>query len=165
MSVPVSVPGCVALVCCKTTSTFSPRAWLRICAKEGLRGQIDGEALQRAFDGGVGVVGDGGDVAAVEVAQDHGLEQVVDVADGEGQIDAGVAFDGAFALEVADAAGEQHHLADGQLRHQLRSLVAARVCSVRQSKAGATERRTRPGRRAPPPKPARNHLRPMIQLP
>ena len=28
-----------------------------------------------------------------------------------------------FALEVADAAGEQHHLADGQLRHLLRRIL------------------------------------------
>ena len=35
---------------------------------------------------------------------------------GKRQIDAGVALDVAFALEVADAAGEQHHLPDRQLR-------------------------------------------------
>src|SRR5262249_38700657 len=80
----------------------------------GVAGEVDGEGLQGPLQGGVGVVADGGDVAAVEVAQDHGLDQVVDVADGEGQVDARRALDGALALEEADAAGEQHHLGDGQ---------------------------------------------------
>ena len=62
------------------------------------------------------VVVDGADLAAVEVLQHHALEQVVDVLDREGEVDAGVALDGALALEVADAAGEQHHLRDRQLR-------------------------------------------------
>ena len=77
-------------------------------------GQVDGEAAQRLFDGRLAVVVDGGDVAAAEVLQDHALEQVVDVLDGEAEVDAGVALDFAFALEVADAAGEEHHLADRQ---------------------------------------------------
>ena len=33
---PVIVPGWAALACCSTTSTFSPRAWLRICPNVGL---------------------------------------------------------------------------------------------------------------------------------
>jgi len=43
-------------------------------------------------------------MAAAQILQDQALEQVVDVAHREGQVDAGVAFDFAFALEVADAA-------------------------------------------------------------
>ncbi len=114
-TVPVRVPGCVALVCCKHHFDLLAARLVEDGAEGRIAGQVDGEGLQRAFDGGVAVVGDGGDVAAVEVAQHHGLEQVVDVLHRERQIDAGVALDGAFALEVADAAGEQHHLADRQL--------------------------------------------------
>ena len=33
---PVIVPGWAALACCRTTSTFSPRAWLRIWPNVGL---------------------------------------------------------------------------------------------------------------------------------
>ena len=36
MMAPVSVPGWAALACCNTTSTFSPRAWLRIWPNVGL---------------------------------------------------------------------------------------------------------------------------------
>ena len=36
MMLPVIVPGWAALACCNTTSTFSPRAWLRIWPKVGL---------------------------------------------------------------------------------------------------------------------------------
>ena len=82
------------------------------------------------LDGGVGVVGDGGDVAAVEVAQDHRLEQVVDVLTGNERSTRALPSTRAFALEVADAAGEQHHLADGQLRHlhALGASLSARPC-------------------------------------
>ena len=50
------------------------------------------------------VVADGGDASAVEVFEHHALQQVVDVALGEGEIDAGIAFDFAARDEVADAA-------------------------------------------------------------
>src|SRR5262249_25467791 len=69
----------------------------------------DGETLQRLIDGIVRIIGDRGDGAAVEVAQHHALEQVVDVLDAEGKVAGGVALDGAFTLEVADATGEQCH--------------------------------------------------------
>src|SRR5262249_40051862 len=80
----------------------------------GVVRQVDREALERALDGDVAVVADGTDVAAIHVAQGHGLDEVVDVGDGEGQVDALGALDGALALEVAHPAGEQHHLRDRQ---------------------------------------------------
>ena len=76
-------------------------------------GQIDREGFQRAVDRVERVVGDGGDHALL-VLEDHALDQVVDVADLEGQVDAGVALDLALALEVADAAAEQHDVLDRQ---------------------------------------------------
>src|SRR5262249_48545235 len=87
-------------------------------AKRRVAGQVDGKALEGPLDGSVGVVGDGGDVAAIEIAQHHRLEQVVDVGDGEAEVDARMALDTAFALEVADAAAEEHDLADRKL-HRL----------------------------------------------
>ena len=89
-------------------------------AERRVGGEVDGEALERLLDGGVAVVADGGDVAAVEVAQHHALDEVVDVLRGERQVHAGVAVDGPLALEVAHAAGEQHHLPDRQLRRGVR---------------------------------------------
>ncbi len=77
--------------------------------------QVDGEGLEGAFDGSVGVVGDGGDVAAVQVTHHHALEQVVDVCHRERQIDPGVALHLPFPLEVAHSAAEQHHLTNRQL--------------------------------------------------
>ena len=68
--------------------------------------QVDGEALERLLDRRVAVVRDGADDAAVQVLHDHRLEQIVDVQHWERQVDARVALDRAFALEVADAAAE-----------------------------------------------------------
>ena len=79
-------------------------------------GQVDGERLQRLLDGGLAVVGDGGNDAAVHVLEHHALEQVVHVLHREREIDPGVPLDGPFALEVADAAAVQDGLGDGQLR-------------------------------------------------
>ena len=112
-------------------------------------GQVDGEGAEGLFDRGLAVVVDGGDVAAAEVLQDHALEQVVDVLDGEAQIDAGIALDFAFALEVADAAGEQHHLADRQLggrrpaRFDARGFVVGACRIDDEEKAGGGGQTTR----------------------
>ncbi|MFO0928247.1 MAG: hypothetical protein U0736_14615 [Gemmataceae bacterium] len=95
------------------TSARSPRAIQQI-GKGGITGQVDGEALERSFQRRAAVVADGGDVSAVEVAQHHRLEQIVNVRHRKRQIDAGVAVDRALALEQADAGGEQHHLVDRQ---------------------------------------------------
>src|SRR4029077_15030228 len=57
-------------------------------AERRVAGQVDGERLQRPLNGRVGIVGDRGDVPAVEVAQYHRLEEVVDVLNGEGEVDA-----------------------------------------------------------------------------
>src|SRR5437660_772421 len=62
-----------------------------------VRCQVQGEAVQGACDGCGGVVGHGRDLAAVEVAQDHRLEQVVDLLGGEGEVDPGVPLDGTLA--------------------------------------------------------------------
>ena len=74
--------------------------------------------------------------------------------DREGQVDAGVALDGALALEVADAAGKQHHLPDRQLRRRLRTARPRRAAPqpawrVRRRKGwDAGRRRGRPRRPA-----------------
>ena len=64
--------------------------------------QVDGEAGQSAGDRLAAIVAHRCNPAAVEVLQDHTLEQVVDVGFGEGQIDAGFALDIAATREVAD---------------------------------------------------------------
>ena len=90
---------------------------LRIAPVRGrIAGELDGIALQGAIDGVVAFVADGADVAAAHVLQDHALEQVVDILDAEGEVDAGLALDLAFTLEVADAAGIKDDLGNGQLR-------------------------------------------------
>jgi len=69
--------------------------------------QVDGERPQGHLDGIAVVVIHSADLAAVAVVQDEALEQVVNVCRGELQVNAGVAFDGAFALKIADAAAEE----------------------------------------------------------
>jgi hypothetical protein len=81
-----------------------------------IAGQVDGERAQRLLDGRLAVVVDGADVPAPLVFQDHALQEVVDVLHRKRQVDAGVALDLAFALEIADAAGKEHDLGDGQRR-------------------------------------------------
>src|SRR5262249_11352100 len=83
-------------------------------AEAGILGQIEREALERLLHGVLAVVADGSDLAAAGVVKHEALEQVVDVLHGEGQVDALVTVDFALALEVADAAGKQHGLRDGQ---------------------------------------------------
>ena len=163
--VPVRVPGCVAVDCCRTTSTFSPRAWLRIWPKVGIAGQVDGEDFERPLDGGVAVVADGGDVAAAQVLQHHALEQVVDVLDGEGQVDAGVALDLALALEVADAAGEQHHLRDRQLRLAAGWALPAAASPVGWCRRTGTAKKPTATAAAPARQPNRSALRRMGSIP
>jgi hypothetical protein len=83
----------------------------------GVVGQIDGERLQRFLDRVVAVVGDGRDQPAAEVLHRQALDQVVDVGDGEAQVDAGVAFDLPLPDEVADAGRKQHRPLDRQRGH------------------------------------------------
>src|SRR5262249_52903418 len=75
--------------------------------KRGIAGQVDGKTFQGLLDRVAIVVMDGADLAAPQVLQDKTFEEVVNVVAGELKIDAGVAFDGAFALEIADAAAEE----------------------------------------------------------
>ena len=75
-------------------------------------GEVEGEALEGVLQGAAVVVGDGGDLAAAEVLQHQALEQVVDVFHRERQIHSRVSVHAPGALEVADAAGVQHHLVD-----------------------------------------------------
>ena len=56
-------------VCCMTTSTFSPRAWLRIWAKVGLLFRLMAKLLQGPVDRLLAVVADGRDVAPPRVLQ------------------------------------------------------------------------------------------------
>ncbi len=96
-----------------------------------IAGQVDGERFKRPLDRGIGFVGNGGDMPAIEVAQHHRLEQVVDVGDGKAQVDAGVVLDDALALEIADAAAEEHHLGNRQLRRPHGGRAAAAGLGVR----------------------------------
>src|SRR5262249_20289797 len=79
-------------------------------------GQIEGEALECLLDGFLAVVVDDANAAVVGILQDEALEQVVDVADAEGHVHALIAFDGALALEVADAGAEQDDMRQWQRR-------------------------------------------------
>ncbi len=76
--------------------------------------EIEREAAQDFVDGILAVVSYRGNLAAAEVLQHQAFEEIVDVGGGEGQIHVGVARDVPFTLEIADAAVEQHDLADRQ---------------------------------------------------
>ena len=62
-------------------------------AKVGLPFRLMAKLDERAGDRLAAVVADGRDAAAVEVLEDHALDQVVDVLLGERQIDASIAVD------------------------------------------------------------------------
>src|SRR5262249_34699231 len=87
-------------------------------AKGWIVGQVEGESFQRALDRFLAVVADGADLAVARILQDKALEQIVDVGGGEGEVDARVAFDLAFALKVADAAAEEDDLGQRQGRRR-----------------------------------------------
>ncbi len=70
---------------------------------------VDLEAAQRLGDRVLARVGDRRDLPVVEVLEDEALEDVVDLLRLEPQLGRAVAPDGAEVLEVADAAGEEHH--------------------------------------------------------
>ena len=68
---------------------------------------------------------------------------------GKRQVDAGVAFDDALALEVADAAAEQDHLADRQLGGRALG-VSLSPAWDRPGRWGWMSRTTKRPRRRPP---------------
>src|SRR5262249_5459392 len=76
--------------------------------------QVEGEAFEGQIEGVAVVVGDGVDLAAAAVLEDEAFEEVVDVGQGEVEVDAGVAVDEALALEGGDAAAEEHDVGDRQ---------------------------------------------------
>src|SRR5207249_10302124 len=80
----------------------------------GVTVEVQGEAAEDLVHRVLAVVADDADLAAAGVLQHQALEQVVDVAGGERQLDAGIAGDVALALEVADAAVEEDDLRDRQ---------------------------------------------------
>ena len=94
---------------------FFAAGLLHDLAESRIARQVDGEALQGPLDRIVALVADRTDVAFAQILQHHAFQEVVDVLDREGQVDAGVAVDLAFALEIADAAAEEDHLANRQL--------------------------------------------------
>src|SRR5262249_27320315 len=89
-------------------------ALVQYLAEGWVASEIDREAAQRFFNRILPVVTHDADFPLAQVLQDHALEQVVHVADGELQIDAGVAFDFALALKVADPAAEEDDLRQRQ---------------------------------------------------
>ena len=74
-----------------------------------VRGQVDGEALERLADGVFRAVADRGDLPAAQVLHHHALQEVVDVLGLELHVDLGVVGHLAVVLEEADAGVEQHH--------------------------------------------------------
>ena len=84
--------------------------------QRGIAAEVDGEGLERLLDGRLAVEADGTDLAAAEVLDNEALEQVVDILDGEGEVDVRIALDVAFALEIADAAIEEDDAGHGELR-------------------------------------------------
>ena len=82
----------------------------------GVLRHVHGERFERGVDGHAVVVGDGADFAAILIREYEALEQVVDVGFVEAKIEAGIAGDLAFAVEVADAGVEKHDAGDRQVR-------------------------------------------------
>ena len=104
-------------------------------------GQVDGERLQGQFNRLQIIVGDGGDLLAAAILDDHALEHVVDAFLGEGEVDAGLAVNLAFALVVGDAAAEEHDLVDGELGRAGRGWAhAGTALAIAANDAAATRR-------------------------
>src|SRR5262249_25035504 len=83
-------------------------------AERRVRGQVQGERLERPLDRVLAVVVDGRRLAAAGVLYDETLDQVVHVPGRKSEVDPGRAVDGPLALEVADAGGEQHDVRQRQ---------------------------------------------------
>jgi len=99
-----------------------PETMRELAARHGRerRYHLNGYLRELAFAQGVQAISvpqasTFGQITTVEVAQDHALDEVVDVRHREAEIDAGVALDGTLALEEADARRVQHHLPDGEM--------------------------------------------------
>ena len=88
---------------------------LQELGQRGIGRQIDREALQRLGDRVFRAVGDGRDLAAVEILDDHALQQVVDVVGLELHFHLGVVVDLAGVLEESDAGTEQDDPLQGQI--------------------------------------------------
>ena len=82
----------------------------------GVLRDVHGERFERGVDGHAVVVGDGTHLTAIFIGEHEALEQVVDVGFVEAQVEAGVAGDVAFAVEVADAGVEEYDAGDRQVR-------------------------------------------------
>ena len=80
----------------------------------GVFAEAEGEGFELLVEGGGGVVAGAGDAAAVEVDGGEGLEDVVELAAGEGEGDGGVAGDLAGVLEEADAVFVERDAGDGE---------------------------------------------------
>ena len=84
-------------------------------AHVGVVGDVDPEAGQAARDRLARAVPNRLDPTAVEIQQDHGLEDVVDLVGGEGELDVDIAVHEPVPLEVAHARAVQGDGGDGQL--------------------------------------------------
>ncbi|OPZ84474.1 MAG: hypothetical protein BWY76_01826 [bacterium ADurb.Bin429] len=80
----------------------------------GVVGEINGVGGQRFADGVAGTIGNSAHLAAVEVHKHQRLEQIVDLFGFERERHHIIAGDAAGALQVADAAGIEHDVGDGQ---------------------------------------------------
>ena len=80
----------------------------------GVFAEAEGESFELLVEGCGGVVAGAGDAAAVEVDGGEGLEDVVELAAGEGEGDGGVAGDGAGVLEEAYAVFVEGDAGDGE---------------------------------------------------
>ena len=90
---PVSLPGWLAAVGADGDLDALAAHLARRCPRRsGCPFRLIAKRDERPRDRLAGVVADGGDASLVEVLEDHALEQVVDVALGERQIDPRVAF-------------------------------------------------------------------------
>jgi hypothetical protein len=83
-------------------------------AEGRIAGQVERKTMERFVEGIGTVVADGADLAAAHILQHKAFQQVVDVRNGERQIDAGRILHFAFALKIADAAAEEDDLGDRQ---------------------------------------------------
>jgi len=78
-------------------------------------GDVDLKACEGAIEGGGIGVADRADLAAIEIFEEQGFENVVNLIGFEVEGGLAISVDGAGVFEVADAAGEERNLLDGDV--------------------------------------------------
>lgn len=79
--------------------------------KGRIAGQVQGKTAQELVQRIAAVIADGIDFAAADIFQHQTFQQIIDIAGCKGQFEFLLSRHFTAALEIADAAIEQHHLA------------------------------------------------------